>query len=49
LIIVEPIFRSFAQCGTKRQPSASSDRSLVSGLKRTVSAGSVGAMLKRAR
>jgi hypothetical protein len=40
LIIFEPIFRSFAQCGTKPQRSASRERSLLWGLNRTVSTGS---------
>jgi hypothetical protein len=48
LIILAPVFRSFAQRGTKPQRSESSELSLVSWLTRTVSTGSVGAMLKRA-
>ena len=39
MIILEPSFGSFAQCGTKPQRSAPSVRYLVSGLKRTVSTG----------
>ena len=47
LIVLAPNLRSLAQCGTRPQRSASSVCSLVLGLKRTVSTGSVGDVVAR--